>query len=317
MVNMKINLFPNRKRFLVAPIDEVALHAKAKKVMRNNPSRKQLRKMDSDLATAVLHHQLLNSKKAELFKDITTLDHTHSHKSNKSIKILIVPSLFYLEYPEVGGDGLLAQSVFKNNGFEADIIPVNSRGSVTENKEIIRQYILQESHPNIWLLSISKGTADLRACLQEFNDDDFPTNIKSWINFSGIFCGSILADHRIISSMNRLFLRIICKLTRVNFQFINELTTQHKYWQQPLLFLKNIDMIHVVGFPLSSHIQPLLSHRFKELSKQGPTDGMIDLIGTLDYPGHIFPLWGCDHFARDQNISKLLYQLCHHISNST
>ena len=314
---MKINLFPKRKRFLVAPIDEVALHAKAKIMVSNNLQRNQIRNLNSNLATSVLYHQLLNSKKTELFKQITALDHTSSNDNNKDIKILIVPSLFYLEYPEVGGDGLLAQSIFKNNGLESEIIPINSRGSVTENKEIIRQYIVKESHPNIWLLSISKGTADLRACLQEFNGDNFPTNIKSWINFSGIFCGSILANQRSKSRLNRLFLRLICKLTGVNFHLINELTTQHNYWQQPLPFLKNIDLIHVVGFPLNSHIQPLLSHRFIELSKQGPTDGMIDLIDTLDYPGHIFPIWGCDHFARDQKISKLLYQLCHHISNST
>jgi hypothetical protein len=314
---MKIDLFPKRKRFLSAPLDEVALHVHAKKEMCRNITKKQLREMDPDLATAILYHQLLDSKKAELFKHINAVHHANSDKTNKSIKILIVPSLFYREYPEVGGDGLLAQSIFKNKGFQAEIIPINSRGSVTENKEIIRRAILQESHPNIWLLSISKGTADLRACLQEFNEDEFPVNIKSWINFSGIFCGSILADHRLKSRLNRYFLRIICIFARVNFQFINELSTQNSYWKQPLSFLKNIEMIHVIGFPLSSHIQPLLSHRFEELSKQGPTDGMIDLIETLNYPGHIFPIWGCDHFARDQSISKLLYQLCQHISNST
>jgi hypothetical protein len=174
-----------------------------------------------------------------------------------------------------------------------------------------------ERHENVWLVSISKGTADLRACLQEMPAADFPANLRGWINFSGIFHGSMLADLRTNGSAKRLFLRAVCGLAGVDYRLAVELSTQHEYWRQPLHFLDKLELLHVVAFPLASHVQPLMAHRFRKLSAIAPTDGMINLLDTLNYPGHIYPIWGCDHFVRGQNISQLLYRLCHYMFEST
>ncbi len=308
---MKIDLLPKRSRFLAAATDEVALLQQAQQLLDQGQSAPH---QNIDLATACLYRQLLQSEKADLYHQLKQLPAKPS-KTQQPVKLLIIPSFFYQEYPEVGGDGQLAQSIATAHGFSSEVVAIKSRGSVTENKAIIRQVLAQQDHPNLWLLSISKGTADLRACLQEYTTDDWPQNITGWINFSGIFSGSILADHRINSTIKRGFLKTICQLAGVNYRLVEELQTSHEYWQQPMSFLDQMAMIHVVGLPLRSHVQPMLAHRFAKLAAQGPTDGMIDLSAVQDYPGQILPLWGHDHFIRGPQVCQLLYQLCYHINH--
>ncbi len=310
---MKIDLLPKRSRFLAAATDEVALLQQAQQLLSlNQPAPDD----DIDLATAHLYQRLLQSEKTQLYRQLKTRP-VKAAKTQQAVKLLIIPSFFYQEYPEVGGDGQLAQQIVNTHGFSSEVVPIKSRGSVTENKAIIRRVLDAQNHPNLWLLSISKGTADLRACLQEYTAADWPTNITGWINFSGIFSGSILADHRSNKAFKRGFLRTICRLTGVNYQLVEELQTSHHYWQQAMPFLSKISMLHVVGLPLRAHVQPMLAHRFAQLATQGPTDGMINLTATLDYPGQILPLWGHDHFIRGPQVSELLYQLCHHINHQS
>lgn len=308
---MKIDLLPKRTRFLAAGTDEVALLNRAQQLLDQGDTAAVA---DVDLSVALLYQQLLHSEKTELFRKLQKLP-IQTISGQQAVKVLIVPSFFYQEYPEIGGDGKLAQSIAAAHGFISEVVAIKSRGSVTENKAIIQQALAKQDHPNVWLLSISKGTADLRACLQDYQTDDFPQNIKGWINFSGIFAGSVLADHRSSHALKRVFLKSVCKLTGVNYQSVQELRTSHEYWQKSMSFLNQIQMIHVIGFPLRAHVQPMLAHRFVQLAVNGPTDGMIDLSAVLNYPGQILPLWGHDHFIRGQQVSQLLYQLCHHISH--
>jgi hypothetical protein len=316
---MKIDFLPKSRKFLAPPCDEVALHAQSISMLQADKEpdiAKAISQLAPDLATSLLYQYFRLSKHADFIQRLERLADSKLDANNR-IKVLIIPGMFYREYPEAGGDGSLAKEVCLRNGFAAEIIQVNSRGSVTANKQIIRRAIMRERHANVWLVSISKGTADLRACLQEIPAVDFPANLRGWVNFSGIFHGSMLADQRINGRAKRLFLRTVCGLTGVDYQLPGELSTQHEYWRQPMHFLDKLELLHVIAFPLASHVQPLMSHRFSKLSRLAPTDGMINLLDTLKYPGHIYPIWGCDHFVRGQNISKLLYRLCHYMFEST
>jgi hypothetical protein len=316
---MRIDFLPKSRRFLAPLGDEVALHAQSIAMLQADSEldiAKAISKMEPDLATSLLYQYFRLSRHADFIQRMERFSDLSLNANNK-VKILIIPGMYYREYPEAGADGSLAKEVALRNGFAAEIIQVNSRGSVTTNKQIIRRTILEEQHENVWLISISKGSADLRACLQEMPAGDFPANLRGWINFSGIFHGSMLADQRINSWAKRLLLRAVCGLSGVDYQLPGELSTQHEYWRQPLHFLDKLELLHVLAFPLAAHVQPLIAHRFRGLSRLAPTDGMINLLDTLKYPGHIYPIWGCDHFTRGHNISQLLYRLCHYMFKTT
>lgn len=315
---MAIDFLPKASKFLGPPVDEVALHEAALVALAEGDGElaDTIAGAEPDLATCILYNYVLQSKHQAFIRTIDQLPTRVLHGS-KQVKLLIVPGMFYAEYPDVGADGLLARDIFERNGFDAELVYVNSRGGVAENKKIIADAIARQDQRDLWLVSISKGSADLRACLQEIPASEFPSKIKGWVNFSGIYAGSVLADHRSDTRFKRLFLRTVCRLTGVNYELVRELSTSHYYWQQAADFSEKLKLIHVVGFPLKSHVQPLLAHRFSKLSKSGPTDGMVRLLDTVNYPGHVYPVWGCDHFARTHGISALLYRLCHYISEST
>ena len=51
-------------------------------------------------------------------------------------KVLIVPGAFFRNHPGVGGDGLLIRQIASEFGFNQGLVPVKSKGAVTENNEI-------------------------------------------------------------------------------------------------------------------------------------------------------------------------------------
>ena len=312
---MKIDFLPKSKRYLSPPVDEVALHESAIHALSgpNLDIADAISKADVDLATCMLFNHIRQSKHGAFIREIEGLP-AEAKQAKEKIRILVVPGMFHAEYPDVGADGGLASAIFARNGFDVQFVDVNSRGTVKENQEIVRRALMGVGSEKVWLVSISKGTADVRACLQNMAESDLPKNLKGWINFSGIYAGSILADHRSDTRMKRLALRGICALAGVDYRLVGELSTTHESWRRRDTYTEKLELIHVLGFPLASHVQPLLSHRFARLSKAGPTDGMIRLIDSLEYPGHVYPVWGCDHFGRHPQLSALLYRLSHYIS---
>lgn len=314
---MKIDFMPRSKRFLGPPVDEVALHAAATRALAGGGQdlAAVLAGADQDLATCILYNHIRQSRHAEFISRLDALP-AAGNPAPKGVKILVVPGMFHAEYPDIGADGVLVRDIFTKNGFAAAIVPVESRGTVSANKDIVREALLTEAGETVWLISISKGSADVRACLQEMPTGAMPGNIKGWINFSGTFSGSILSDSRTDTAFKRMFFRLVCLLAGVDHALIGEMASTHPYWSRKPDFAGGMELIHVLGFPLMSHVQPMLSQRFRSLSKWGPTDGMIRLLDAVDYPGHVYPVWGCDHFARTTALSALLYRLSHYISRT-
>lgn len=305
---------PRSKRFLGPPVDEVELHAEAARALAGcgGDIVRAVAGAHPDLATCILYNHMLRSH-GPFIRGIDRLP-AAPEPAPKGVRILIVPGMFHAEYPDMGADGKLVRSIFAKNGFEAEIIPVHSRGTVGANKRIVRDALLRQAGGAVWLVSISKGSADVRACLQEMPSADVPTNLKGWINFSGTFSGSILSDHRTDTALKRIFFRMVCLLSGVDYALVGEMASTNPAWRLKPEFAERMELIHVLGFPLRSHVQPMLAHRYLRLSQSGPTDGMIRLSDAVGYPGHVYPVWGCDHFARTGSLSALLYRLSHYIS---
>lgn len=312
----------NKKTYLGPPVDEITLHEQAKSIIENSDNltiSPLISSKEKDLALCALFHFIKkqNTSFIDLIDNQCLTNDSASRTTNINVKILIVPAFFYDEHPEIGGDGKLVEKIFNTNGFDASIIPVHSKGSVTTNSQIIATHIAENNDKLLWFVSISKGTADLRHCLQTMGRGIIPKNIAGWVNLSGIFQGSLLADVRSSSWLRRCFFRFVCRLLSVDYNLIAELTTDHPYWKADPKLFNGINLIHVVGFPLLSHVQHLLAHRYTKLSSIAPTDGMINLLETVQWPGKIYPMWGCDHFLRSTDVSLLLYKLCSYIHLQT
>ncbi len=279
-----------------------------------------------DFAARVFYEAVLQSEHGDFIKQLQQYSDKHIEElSNPAqIKIIIVPGMFYKEHSETGADGKLAMDIAKRFGFETARIELKSGGSITDNSAIIEQTLRQEKHANIWLLSISKGSSDVRHFLQHsafFKDKDNQRRIRGWVNVAGIPKGLPYADYRLATPTKRLVLRLLAMVFPVDYQALLEMKTDHPYWQkqsrkkswQKEEWAENIDMIHLVPVPHSAHIQGFLSKKYHITLKTGPNDGLVPLTDNLELPGHIYPIWGYDHFMRTPNMSAYLYQLFNYI----
>jgi len=309
-----------KRRFFEAPMcDEVALSAQARQQLAGlsaPPTAAEILTLShasADLATRVFYEGVV-SQHGDFIRLLEACpgDSSSGHPQ-RDVKILVLPGMFYREHPEVGADGGLAVEIARRFGFDAEQLELDSTGSVTANSRILHARLEQVEQDAIWLLSLSKGSSDARHCLQNY---PFNNRIEGWINVAGIYRGSPLADRKLSTPLRRAASRMLCALAGVDYRALCEMRTTHPFWQQDD-WPSALEMIHVVPVPLAAHVQGALRTRHRQLSCHGPNDGFIPVTDVLDMPGHIYPVWGCDHFLRTPQLSPLLYQLFNYIARKT
>lgn len=315
---MKLKILLHRKLFLEAQLDEVHLDERAREYLNQRDNsiftvdqfNEMQHKLGLDLATRVLYLYVTENQQRHFIDAVDKIPVTQIN-NQKKIKIMIVPGMHYQEHPEIGADGKLASDIALKLGFEIELINIKSRGTVKQNVPIIQQAIAASHANEIWLISLSKGSLEVRNYLQQI--ETVPDNLRGWVSIGGICFGSKLADCKLETIKQRLINRLLCKLLGIDYAVIPELSTQYPAWKRNFIIPDHMLMINVVAMPLKSHISRLLQTRYQRLSQFGPNDGMILLQDYLQLPGFIYPIWGADHMMRNPNIGALLYKLYYFI----
>jgi hypothetical protein len=312
-----------KKYFGQAPIDEILLKNEAQKLIKstNYFDATSLAKINTDygveLATMALYLYLCNNEHKDFINEINSYpDQLIKSEFTTLPKIFVVPGLSYLEHPEMGGNGKIIKEIGALFGNQVEVIQIKSKGSLLENSQIIQQTILSDKSNSLWIVSLSKGSAETRLFLER-NRHNFAANIKGWIDLSGIFNGTMLADLKLDNIYKKCFYKILLPFFKTSYQGLDELRESCSYWSKKFEPIGNFDIIHVAGFPLMSHINSCMIKKYKILAKLGPNDGMIKLSNLFNYPGKIYPVWGVDHMMRIHHLSSLWYKLFHYVNKTT
>ncbi|MDQ3159654.1 MAG: hypothetical protein M3Q51_01370 [Pseudomonadota bacterium] len=309
-----------RQTFGSAPIDEITLGAVADDILAKHsfvtekPEEvlKLCRDLDDNTATAVLYRYLAELRHREFVADVDARSAGPLNAQGKA-KFLVVPGFFYAEHPDIGSGGDVVLASAAACGFAVDRVPMKSLGTVLENAAILKSALEADKHPNIWLVSFSKGAAEIRLLMQQLGSR-FPDNVRGWISISGIVGGTPLATMKFRSALHRLYGRMFFPLLGTSFEAISQMRHDHEFWQDALVLPNDMKCIHVAGVPLLGHVQPLLVERHQLLNEFGTNDGISLLQTTMAAPGHIYPLWGADHFLRTPRLSPLIYRLMHFVN---
>lgn len=305
-----------KKIFGSAFIDEVALFNEVKKYedvkLTKGILKEILNEHGLNQATAIFYKYMLH-KHCDFINKINSHQPKATH-SYKPIKLIIVPGMFYKEYPEMGGDGLFIKTISDKFDFECELVELDSRGSVLKNKDILKKILLKEKHNNIWLVSFSKGSTETRLCLEELFSEKFTKNIKGWISISGLVKGTFLGDEKLQSPLTKAIWRATSKVLGIDHKISKEMSSGGHLMQNKIILPPDMEIMHIIGVPISSHLQPMLIKRYQRLARFGPNDGIINLSDFLEIPGHVYPLWGSDHFLRLSYISELIYKICNYIN---
>jgi len=241
---------------------------------------------------------------------IAEVDAQPVHREHKatSDKIIFIPALFHSHYPETGADAKLAQDIARACGFQVEAVPIRSVATISENAEIIADFLGRQTAPRLWIFAVSKGSAEFRRFLQSHPDSSVIPRIAGWINACGLPAGCQIADHNLATPLRALTYRVISRMFGVSIDMLRELSTSHAFWQSKLVLPGHMRAISFVAIPLGCHIQTSLVGRYSAINSTGPNDGMVSCRDSVIDSGVIYPVWGCDHFFRGPQVVLLLYR---------
>lgn len=248
-----------------------------------------------DFATAVLYEGLM--RKPENLRFCESVGGQTAKGEIRADLIGVVPGAFYRTHRNTGADGARVLSIARQLGCEAELIPVGSFGRLEDNAAVILKWI--ESHPGrqIALISLSKGSADVKCALSL--SPAALANVTSWVSFSGMVQGTPLVEWLRGRGLRWWAVRFMLWWGGHDGAALEQLRHGR---QTPLAswpaWPAHLRAVHVYGFPLRQHLRHRWAARgYGRLAPLGPNDGggilLEDLLGL---PGIICPIWGADHY---------------------
>lgn len=250
-----------------------------------------------EFATAVLYDRLLRHPEHDAFFE--RVRSQNNFRIGDPVHVGIIPGAFYREHQDTGADGARIMAIVKSMNCPVDCVPVESFGSLARNASLIADWLLQRSHERVMLISLSKGSADMKAALALRNATELFGNVTAWISLSGLPQGTALVTWLRRRLLRRLGVRLLLRLRNQKYSVVEELRPDR---DGPLAVWPSLPsrlrIIHVVGFPLRRHLAHRWAGRgYERIAPLGPNDGGGFLLGDVTrLPGTVFPVWGADHY---------------------
>jgi hypothetical protein len=277
-----------------------------------------------DFATAVLYERLMRSTQLVPFLEkVQNLPPVEAAPS--TVLVAIVPGAFHVEFPHTGADGRLVRDEAEQFGWDTELVPFPSLGSLAGNAQILTDWLLDRQERSIVLVSLSKGGADVKTALSRPEADCAFRHVKAWVNLSGLLNGTPLVNWIFASRFRTAWFRFLFWMRGYDFGVVPELaygpgTPLGGELSAP----PHMRVIHVVGFPLKRHLSNRLARRcFRRVRHLGPNDGAgILLSDVCRLPGLVYPVWGADHYLRPAGTDarlvarRILHYVAHELASS-
>ena len=265
--------------------------------------------MGTDIATALLYVHFES-------KLLASAPVGQAKSDTRPMQIAIVPGAFYKEHPEVGGDGSDLQRISEERGWDCQVIPTESLGTLLENAAIITSFLEERIDTRrVILVSLSKGTSDARigASLR----GDLFKRLCGWVSVSGVVHGTRMADWLIDRWWLKPVGHFMCWRHGADRQAIKDLRTIGSPLTKSMP-PRTFPCLHLVGFPLRHHLSCRRSRLWHQrFCDRGPNDSVVMLDDFLVMPGTVIPFWGADHYLNSgRNESAIVANLVELLSDS-
>lgn len=211
----------------------------------------------------------------------------------------IVPGAFHREHRHTGADGGRVLSIARDLGMAAEVVPTHSFGTLAENAGIIHHWVASRRDSRVALVSLSKGSADVKRAFSMPGSHEVFANVSAWVSISGTVQGTPLIDWLRRRTLRSWAVRLALWWRGHPRATLDDLRhgTAAPLGSWPPLPV-HLRLVHICGFPLERHLVHPWAHRaFARLAPLGPNDGGGNLLSdVLDYPGIVCPVWGADHY---------------------
>ena len=263
---------------------------------------------DADVASSAFYEAILRDPSyGDFIRKVDASPDSAARISDAPL-LIIVPGMFYREYPDIGADGSLIAGIAERFGLDVLRVPTSSLGSITENLEVLHTFLAREAKREFCLVSMSRGSAEVKWLLQRYPDAPYLDNLRTWISICGILSGTPLHEHIYSNRVFRTLHRGLARINRINPELGEELLRSRDHWAATRI-PPQATQVNVIAVPLSWHVTGSAIRRYRRICHLGPTDGVVLLTDYLDEPGMIYPVWGVDHFLRSTRIAAMFYQL--------
>lgn len=255
-----------------------------------------------DFATALLYDRLVRSPEHGPFLErLAALSSAEALPPRREATVVIVPGAFYVEFPHTGADGRLLREEAARLGWPSELVPLDSFGALAENVRRLCDWLAARPAGKVILVSLSKGGAEVKLALARPDAAEIFRHTVGWINLSGLVHGTPLVGWLFASRLRTWWFRLLFWIRGYDFAVIGELARgPGTPLSRDVRLPPHLQAIHVVGFPLVRHLSNRLARRcYRRVQHLGPNDGAgIVLADVCRLPGHLYPVWGADHYLR-------------------
>jgi hypothetical protein len=207
--------------------------------------------------------------------------------------------------------GALMMDAAKKLGLQPFVVPLDPRGDLNSNARVVCDTLTQRSEERIILVSISKGSADLKVAFAQRDAPVVFRRVVAWINACGLLDGTLVVNTLLDQRNPQIEAQILNWFRRRGESYVQHVIEAMRECGHgpgrpldfPLAIPPHVSAYHVAAFPLERHF--LYDHaRFLNqiLLQFGPNDGFALLADLLNKPGIVFPIWGSDHYI-DQSVN--------------
>lgn len=261
-----------------------------------------------DVATLVLEQCLRNSRRHGGFIQQLEQSPDSALPLKQPPTLLVVPGLYYKEKPYLGADAALITDIAGQFGINVQCVPTRSLGGIEENAEILHKYLQEVQWQSYWVVSVSRGSAELKWLLHKYSGAQYLEQLQGWVSVNGIVQGSRLFDRAGRNKIANLWFKSIAIATGIDPALVDELQHTRKQWSVTAL-PDHTTYVNLISFPMSWDITTPVVPRYERLCRFGPNDGAVMLLDYLAEPGLCVPVGGVDHLLRRSDLSKLFYRL--------
>lgn len=270
----------------------------------------------SDFATALLYDRLCTAEDC-LSPPVLSRLLAQPGKQEIAPTYVIVPGAFYEEHPHTGADGARIIAALEMLGKPWRRAPIASVGSCATNGALLAEWLRDEGGAGpIVLISLSKGSADIRAALARPDAEHCFACVVAWVSLGNIAHGTPLVTWLRRRPWLYGIYRALFWWRGRDPAFLTSLERPPLATAlAPLVVPPWLHAFHVIGFPLKAHLAGGMARRWhRRLAHYGPNDG-VGLLGDIVHlPGVIVPVWGADHyFDRGTGIDTVLRDLLEHV----
>lgn len=303
-----------RPRFAAPLADEQALREAARPLARELagrlPGPDELaavsRERGVDFATTWLHEALRASPHGPLLERLE--GPPRAPAPGARLGVLVVPTLFWREHPEIGGDGRLVADVAARLGFTAGRAPLRSVGGLDESAERLLAHLAEGREP-VALVSLSKGGSDVKRLLARFPGHPALQRVVAWANVAGLTGGTPLVDRLLSQPALRLLWSLYLGWHGGSLRSLRGLGAAQPESREAVTVPPHWRVLSLPALPLRGHLLPGAARGFARLAPLGPNDGLVPFWNAVVPGGEVGALWGCDHYVRRPGLDRLVQNL--------